>query len=94
MKIFIKSFAPDGKIVDTVIESAGEIIIDLDPRIPFNCRVGSQDNKNGYLGPQCIIQSYMNMQASQILGFRIVPELGRDDSEYEIPVVNSDNSVL
>jgi hypothetical protein len=94
MKISIKSFAADGKIVDTVIKSAGEIMIDLDPRIPLNRRVGPQDNKDGYLGPQCIIQSYMNMQATQLLGFRIVPELGRDDSEFEIPVVNKEKSVL
>jgi hypothetical protein len=65
---------------DLIVESEGAIYIDLAP----NQREGriTPGEGNGFFGPECLVQMEMNATRSHFMGINIVPELGRDDSQY------------
>ena len=79
MRAILWTIEPDGQKKVAFLESSGQIYIDLHQ----NCfeRVGPGE-MNGFLGPECLIQMEKDAHGSHVVGIRIVPELGRDDSRY------------
>lgn len=80
MRIVVQVIKDDGTVGGIEIGSNGPIHIDLDPTEPD--RVGPGSN-NGLMGPGCLVQVLKGVNSNLVVGLHIVPELGRDDSQYE-----------
>lgn len=61
-----------------MLESGGQIYIDLDPDRKTH-RWGPGEG-NGFFGPQLLVQ--LESTDVHVVGIRVIPEPGRDDSEF------------